>query len=221
MVNPFNDWSNGWIKEGHYLEFMLENVRYYERVRGRDLAHWEYAWPETVSTLSESGPFVPELLEVTRGYNKSDFSNRIWQIIFGIRGQVLIYVELPTDIHRHGIPKDPKPGSANRYTSHFTEYMTPFMEPSFCTEHFMMREVTSQIGFDAYNPEATDADNLRLNILINKMDTERVGTVEYTEKGAEMKPTQSRWQEVLDKLYRGVIPCRPVTLLPVRAAAAT
>jgi len=32
-------------------------------------------------------------------------------------------------------------------------------------------------------------------------------------------PTAPRWKETLDKLYRRVIPHRPLTILPVRAPA--
>jgi hypothetical protein len=136
-------------------------------------------------------------------------------MMFGMKGQSLIYVELPTDIHRHGIPKDPKPSTANRFTSHFEEYMSPFYEPSFITEHFMMRPLTQQIGFDAYNPDATDDTDMRLNIFIAKLGTERIGT----SQAGVLTPMQERWTEVLTKLYKRTIPHRPITILPVRAPA--
>jgi len=190
-------------------------VRYYEYIVQRDFAHWEYDWPENIDSLATSGPYVPNALEITRGYDAVNHTNRIWQMIFGIKGQSLIYIELPTDIHRHGIPKDPKPSTANRFTSHFEEYMTPFYEPTFITEHFMMRPETQQIAFDAYNPDAITDYDLRLNIFIAKLGTERIGT----SQGGIVTPTQTRWTEVLDKLYKRIIPCRPITILPVRAPA--
>ncbi len=210
----YQDWSS-WLREGYFISYLYEGVRYYENVVQRDLGHWEYDWPETISSESVSGPFVPADLEITRGYDATTNTNRIWQMIFGIKGQSLIYIELPTDIHRHGIPKDPKPSTANRFTSHFEEHMSPFLEPSFITEHFMMRPITQQIAFDAYNPDLTDDPDLRLNILIAKLGTERIGT----SQGGVLTPTQSRWVEVLDKLYKRVIPCRPITIMPVRAPA--
>ena len=180
-----------------------------------------YAWPETISATSVSGPFTPDELEITRGYDKKTNMNRVWQMIFGIKGQAYIYIELPTDIHRHGIPKAPKPTNALREVSHFEEYMTPFFEPSFITEHFLMRPEVSRISFDSYNPNAIDLTDVQLNIFIAKMMTERIGYQYIDETGrVRLKPTnESRWGETLQKLYKRLIPHRPITLLPVRAPA--
>lgn len=217
-MNPLNGWSD-WLKEGHFISYSAEGVRYYEHIINRDLAHWEYQWPETVEAEADSGPFVPDDLQVTRGYQPNDNTNIIWQMIFGIDGQCFVYVELPTDIHRHGIPKDPKPSSANRYTSHFTEWMSPYYEPSFCTEHFMLNPWTQQIAFDVYNPHEEDLTDLRLNIFIAKLLTERVGDETYGERGVILTPKANRFQEALDKLYRRVIPHRPLPLYPVWSPA--
>ena len=208
------EWSD-WLREGYFVSYLNEGIRVYEHIVQRDLAHWEYDWPETVSAESESGPFVPTTLEITRGFDSTTDTNRLWQLIFGIRGQSLIYIELPTDLHRHGIPKDPKPGSANWYTSHFEEYMSPFIAPTFITEHFMIRPWNQQIAFSAYNPDETDDTDLRLNIFLAKLATERIGTVQM----GIQSPSADRWRETLDKLYRRVIPHRPLTIKPVRAPA--
>jgi len=210
----YAEWSD-WLREGYFISFLVEGVRYYEHIVQRDLGHWEYEWPETIAALSDSGPFVPANLEITRGFDVATNTNRIWQMIFGIKGQSLVYVELPTDLHRHGIPKDPKPSSANRLTSHFEEYMSPFIAPTFLTEHFMLRPWTQQIAFDAYNPDAIDDTDLRLNIFLAKLATERIGTIQ----AGVQAPTADRWRETLDKLYRRVIPHRPLTIMPVRAPA--
>ena len=210
----YAEWSD-WLREGYFISYLVEGTRYYEHIVQRDLAHWEYEWPETIKALSDSGPFVPETLEITRGYDDKTNTNRLWQMIFGIKGQSLLYVELPTDLHRHGIPKDPKPSTANRFTSHFEEYMSPFLAPTFLTEHFMIRPWTQQIAFDAYNPDAIDDTDFRLNIFLAKLATERIGTIQ----AGVQSPTADRWRETLDKLYRRVIPHRPLTIQPVRAPA--
>ena len=213
------DWSS-WLKEGYFITYKDEDVRYYEHIIRRDLAHWEYTWEESIATVTESGPFVPSLLEITQGYTPKNRLNRIWQMIFGIKTQTYIYIELPTDLHRHGIPKDPKPSSTNRKTSHFTEWMSPFMEPTFVTEHFLQKDMgINQIAFDAYNP--TDITlTPELNIFLNKLVTERIGTESIQDGRLQLEPTEGRFSEVLDKLYRRVIPVRPLTMLPVRAPAA-
>jgi len=204
-----------WIREGYFISFLYDDQTYYEYVMMRDLGHWEYDWPETIAAGATSGPYVPDDLEITRGYDATNNTNQIWQMIFGISGQAYIYIELPTDLHRHGIPKEPKPSSAIREVSHFTELMSPFNEPTFITEHFMMRPVTMQIGFDAYNPNTISMPSLRLNIFLAKLVTERLG---YVAAGT-LVPMKPRFARILEQLHNHEKPCRPLTLLPVRAPA--
>lgn len=213
-MGEWTEWSD-WLREGYFISYLVDGIRYYEHIVQRDLAHWEYDWEETIAAGEESGPYVPANLEITRGYDPRTLTNRLWQMIFGIKSQAYVYVELPTDIHRHGIPKAPKPSSAMRETSHFVEWMSPFHEPTFLTEHFMIRPWNQQIAFSAYNPHDIDITDLTLNIFIAKLATERIGEVQ----AGIQRPTGARWRETLDKLYRRVIPHRPLTLLPVRAPA--
>jgi len=215
----FKDWSEGWLKEGYFISYIKENVRFYEYITARDFAHYEYVWPESIAPLSTSGPFIPDDLEITKGYDASNRSNQMWQIIFGIKGQIYIYVELPTDIHRHGLAKRAKPSSDLREVSHFEEYMSSFHEPTFLTEHFMMRTETFKIDFSAYNPQSITMRNIRLNIMLNKMILERIGTIEVSGSSVVQKPSNENYREILDKLYKRLVPCRPITLLPVRAPA--
>lgn len=215
MTINFRDWSDGWLKEGFYLSYIREGIRYYEHILQRDMAHWEYPWPETIVALTDSGPFVPADLEITRGYKAETNLNHIWQLIFGIKGQVYIYVELPTDTHRHGIPKVPKPSTAIRYVSHFEEWMSGFMEPTFITEHFMMRPETYQIALSAYNPNSIAQPSVRLNFFISKMITERIGTATNN----ALTPAKARFQELLEKLHKQLVPCTPISILPVSMPA--
>jgi len=215
----WKNWSDGWLREGYYLSYMREGVTYYERVIMRDLAHFEYVWPETVPAGETSEGKIPDKLQVTRGYDPKTKLNRIWQLIFGIKGQAYIYVQLPTDAKRHGIPKQPWHSKELREVAHFEEWMSPFKEPTFLTEHFMIRPETHRISFDAYNPQDIDLTDLRLNFFIAKLVTERIGSEGYTEVGVVLEPTRPRFKEILDKLYRRLVYCRPITILPVRAPA--
>jgi len=213
-MGDWKEWSS-WLVEGYYISYVVNGVRYYEHVIARDLAHYVYTWHETIAAGQTSGPKVPDDLVMTKGYDKATKTNRVWQMIFGIKGQVYIYTELPTDIHRHGLPKVPKPSADLREVSHFEEWMSPFQEPSFVTEHIMMKPGYDRIALSAYNPQDIDVKPY-LNIFINRMITERIGT----EQNGVLTPTADRWRELLDKLYKRVIPHRPLTLAPVRAPAA-
>lgn len=207
----WRDWSS-WIKEGYFISYEVDGVRYYEHVLARDFAHWVYVWPEAVGPGEESGPTVPSELQVTVRYNPDTGLNRIWQVIFGIEGQVYVYVEHPTDIHRHGLPKLPKPTSTERKVSHFEEWMSPFHEPSFITEHFLLRPGYDRMALSIYNPQDVSVTP-KLNFLIAKLVTERIGK----EEAGVLTPRVERFRETLDKLARRVIPHRPLTLRPVRA----
>ena len=209
-----DDWSS-WIKEGHFISYIREGVRFFEYVDQRDFGHWVYDWPETIETLEESGPFKPDDFEITKGYEPDSNTNQIWQWIFGIQSEAFIYLELPTDRKRHGIPKRVAPSSSTREVAHFTEEMSPFREPSFITEHFLMRPDLVYADFEAYNPNAIDLTDVKLNILIAKLQTERIGTV----IAGTLRPTYPRYRDTLEKLYNRVIPQRPLTLFPVRAPA--
>jgi hypothetical protein len=205
--------------EGHYLSYIRDTTRFYEHISQRDFGHWEYVWPEDIAALSTSGPFIPADLEITKGYDASNNTNQLWQLIFGIKGQIYIYIELPTDLARHGIPKRTKPSSDLREVGHFEEYMSPFHEPSFITEHFMMRPETLNIDFSAYNPRNVTQRNIRLNIMINKIITERIGTITVSGKSVIQTPASDAYRDLLDKLYKKTVPCRPITIMPVRAPA--
>lgn len=208
------DWSDGWIKEGYFISYLQDSIWYYEYVIMRDFAHWEYPWFEAIPSYTESGPQVPDLLEITKGYDQNTYENQIWQLIWGMKGQCLLYVELPTDTHRHGIPKQPKPGSFNWRVSHYEEWMSPYDEPTFLTEHFMMRDDLAQINLSAYNDNPQTITPV-LNFFINKLRTQRIGMATC----GNQTPTQPCWADTLDKLYRKVIPCRPISLYPVTAPA--
>ena len=218
----WKEWSDGWIKEGYFISYLKDGVHYFEYVLMRDFGHYEWEWgyppeaaPQTILAGQESGPYVPDYLELTKAYDEKTKLNQIWQVIWGMKGQVLLYVELPTDTHRHGIPKVPKPRTNLRRVSHFEEWMSPFDEPCFITEHFMMRPDLDRINFSAYNPNAQDEPDLVLNFFLNKMVTERIGTV----TNGVQEPTSDKWSETLDKLYRRLIPVRPISLYPVMAPA--
>jgi hypothetical protein len=214
----WKEWSEGWLKEGYYISYLVDGITYYERVVMRDFAHYVYVWPETIGIGETSEGHIPEDLEVTRGYDPKTNLNHIWQIIFGIKGQAYIYVQLPADVKRHGTAKRPWHSRELREVAHFEEWMSPYDDPSFITEHWLKRPETYRISFDAYNPPSNGIalTELKLNFFVNKVVTERIGT---EEKG-ELTATQARFDDVLKKLSQRLIPCRPISIMPVRLPAA-
>lgn len=218
MTSEWKEWSS-WLREGYYISYAEDGLRAYEHILYRDWAHWELVWEDRIPPGGNMEMEIPDEMEITRGYDGKSGRNNIWQMIFGIKSQVYIYIELPTDTYRHGLPKKPKPDAHFREVAHFEEYMSPFKEPSFITEHFLKRPNLSRIAFDAYNPENIYLQP-RLNIMVAKLVTERLGQEEYDENGnLVLTPFRSAYKDTLDKLNKRSIPHRPLTLLPIRMPA--
>lgn len=210
-MTGYEQWA-GWLKEGRFYSYREQQERHYFGVLFRDWAHFEYTWEETVASLGFSGPVTITDLETTK-------ENQVWQVIFGLLQDVNIYVHLPTDVDRHGVAKRPKQSSTFRNVGHYTIQDSWWDHPSFVTEHFLLKPEVPYIAFSAYNPRniafQADYNPLKLNFYLAKCEMERIGTVTSGEQVA----AHARFTETLDKLYRRVIPSRPLTLVPLRAPA--
>jgi hypothetical protein len=178
----------------------------------RDWAHIEYTWEETIAAGGTSGPITIANLETTK-------ENQIWQVIFGLSHDVLIYVHIPTDVDRHGVAKVPKQTATLRQVGHYRMQDSWWDKPSFITEHFLLKPEVPLIAFSAYNPQSIafqeDYNPIKLNIYLAKCEMEQIGEV----ANGEQQAAAPRYNETLDKLYRRVIPHRPITLVPLRAPA--
>ena len=205
-----------WFKEGEFLSYQDEAVRRYKMVLEREFARYVWTWPESVAPRVISGPHTVEDLETTKMAHpgKAVEGGQIWQLIFGWDKQLYYYVHLPTDVDRHGVAKKPKPTVAFPTVAHYEPDMSPFQSPSFITEHFLARPITPLIALSCYNQQAITL-RPKVNFLINRLGLEDIGE---EEKG-KLTPAEDRFAELLDKLYRHVTPCRPISLLPVRAPA--
>lgn len=180
-------------------------------VKRRDISHYEYEWDESIDSEEESGPTTLTDLEVTTPWTQ------LHQLIWGVMPQCYVYVQLPTDIERHGLPKRPKHTSAYYTVAHFGMHDSPFDCPSWHTEHFMQRPIDPFIALTVYNKtEITITPTL--NFWINRMEVEPIG--DENADGSQV-PAEPKFAETLDKLCKRMIPHRPITLLPVRAPATT
>lgn len=201
-----------WLIEGHFLSFLYEkSQRKYYMVARRDIAHYEYEWASEIDSDEESGATTLSDLEATIPWTQ------IHQLIWGVRPQCYIYVSLPTDIERHGIPKRATHTSAYRTVAHFGMHDSPFDCPSWNTEHFMQRPINPYIAFNIYNKTEIPITPV-LNFWINKMELEHIG--DEAADGAQT-PAKPKFAETLDRLCKRMIPHRPITLLPVRAPSTT
>ena len=205
-----DDWSTGWIPEGHFVKWYdsISRVHRYGFVERREYAHYEYVWDDAVAVDTLSGTVVIANLELTVPLQQ------IWQLIFGIKHKGYLYVWLPAETFRHGVAKLPRTTSIFYAVGHYEEWMSPWDAPDWITEHFLIRPITDRIAVSYYNTNAVEVTQ-ELNFFINKMDLELLGY----EVDGKLTPSKSIYKEVLDKLYRKVIPHRPITLMPVRQPA--
>jgi hypothetical protein len=228
MENWEDSWCK-WIVEGNYISYYKAGVLYYEYVIGKELTHWEWKWGYLNNDLTTITPItpgtftqqvVPDNFEITVGYDSVTNTNQLWQFIFGIKTQCYIYIQLPTDLSRHSLPKLQTPGATFPQIGHFEEWMSPFEEPSFVTEHFLIRPDLFRCGFTAYNPKNVTLTP-ELNFFINKLLTERIGWVNPSNTALPDSevPARAKYAEILDKLFKKVVPCRPISLYPIRAPA--
>ncbi len=204
-----SEWA-GWIKEGHFISFedRVNMATRYAFIKRREFSNYVYKWPEPVAPFSTSGPYSMEYLEPTINLKQ------MFQIIFGIEGEVDIYVNLPVETARHGLPKIPKATATVREIGYYTQHMSPFDQPDWITEHFLLRPITTFIALTAYNPTGISITP-KIYFIVNKLELELLGY----ERDGKLYPEEPRYKEVLDKLYRKIIPHRPITLMPVRAPA--
>lgn len=218
-------WTSRWILEGDFISYIDQTIgmtRYYF-VRRRDFAHleWEFGWPEVaeedrpIAPGQIGGPYTFQQIKPTK-WSEATNQGQIFQLIFGIKPNVFVYIQLPSDTKRHGTPKLPWHKRTLRKVAHFTMQMSPYDRPTFFTEHFLVPKLCDLAGFEAYNP--LDKTVLPyLNFYINKLEVEWVGDVA---PDGTRTPSSGRYADVLENLYRRVAKFRPITLESVRAAAA-
>jgi len=201
------EWSSGWIQEGNFLSYLDRDVRRYYFVKRRDFAHIEHEFDE-IGASASTGPVAVEDLELTEEYTQ------LWQLIFGISPDIYVYVWAPVVEARHGVAKRALPSATLREVAHYEQWMSPWDEPDWCTEHFLQRPLVPRIAFSFYNPHDI-AVKPALNFFVNKMELEHIGD----EEDGKLTPAKDIYKETLDKLYRKVIPHRPITLTAVKARA--
>ena len=195
-----------------FYSYLEQQERHYFMVLFRDWAHFEYTWEEDVAAGGFSGPVTITDLETTKG-------NQIWQVIFGLKQDINVYVHIPLDQDRHGVGVRPRQTATFRNVGHYGIQESWWDRPSFLTEHFLLKPEVNDIAFSVFNPRniafQENFNPIMLNFFIAKCEMERIGTV----TSGEQTPAHARFTETLDKLYRRVLRHRPLTLVPLRAPA--
>ena len=199
-------WSE-WLMPGHFYSYVQEQVTNYFMVANREWAHIEYTWPERVDSGTMSGPFTVANMELTK-------TGQIWQVIFGVEPQCRLYIKVPVEIARHGTAKQPVWSVAFSTVGHYESWSTPWDQPSWISEVFMIRPITNFLAFEVFNKEDITIQP-DINFFLAKCVMQPIGTV----YNGRLTPAANRFTETLKRLYQRTIPHRPLTLMPVRAPA--
>ena len=212
-------WSK-WLVEGNYFSYYDQVVKKYFFVKRRDFAHYEWEWgfPEVpaearvVSSMTPSGPYICPHVKPTK-------PSQVYQFIWGQKPDVWIYVELPTQTKRHGLPLRRWPNKMLREVAHFTQQMSPYDRPSFITEHFLVPKLCDLAEYTCFNPLDIDVIPY-MNFYVNKINAEHIGDEYVKDETLVLEPAKSYYTEILDRLHRKLVYHRPITLMGVVAPAA-
>jgi len=142
------DEYSGWLIEGYFIKLYdpASQTEGFYTVAQREVASYEHVWSETIARGVESGP---ESLENLKPLD----INRIYQTIFGVDVDVLVYVDFPQGTRRWGTDKQPKASSSNRNIGWIDNKTSPYHDPSFETEIFLQKGGSYEYPFlYAYNP---------------------------------------------------------------------
>jgi hypothetical protein len=180
----------GFLDEGFFIRLStpeFEKKEFYF-VEQTELSRYKFKWPSSIASNTENGPQNVEDL-------KPLATNRLYQGIFGIKSACLIYLNLPLNTRLWGTDKKPIATSSLREVGYRDHNESPFDQPSFITEFFLMKNGSFDYpAFLAFNPSER-ALTPELNIIMNKMIIEKVVD-----------------EVTLEKLVKKLIPYRPVTL---------
>jgi hypothetical protein len=162
-------------------------------VLNAEFAHYEYKWSKDVSVNTESGPENIEDLEPGR-------KEVIYQVIFGIKpAKAYIYVAIPTDVRLYGVAEEAIPRDGFREVGAITGEMSPYDEPDFITELFLMKDTSYEYpSLYAYNP-TNKPIRPQLKFLVNKIEPEEITEPEVIEAMKRRKISYRRitlgWKE--------------------------
>lgn len=151
-----------------------------------------HKWSQDVSANNENGPQNIDKL-------KPDRKDVYYQIIFGIRPNAYIYINIPPDTRLGGIAQEAVARTGFRETGAITQEMSPIRRPTFVTEMFLQRDS----GFDfpalyAYNP-TNKAIRPEIEFRVNKIEPEPITdpeTIDLMKKRRLVyRPVTLGWKE--------------------------
>lgn len=191
------------LKPGYFIQLRDpdEGTKKFYSVVQSEFARYVWRWQDSsgadVAVIGgqESGPYNIENL-------KPLSLEHLFEIVVGIKGPAYVYLNLPLETRLWGTSKVPIATTANRRVGYISQEDSPWEDPSYNGLFYLMKGGSFEYpSFTVYNPiNKTICPEL-------KFDLAKCGIAAVTEP------------ETLDKLYKKLIPYRPVSfggLAPVR-----
>lgn len=161
-------------------------------VKNAEPGFYVYRWTKDVASNAESGPENIEDLEPGR-------RDVLYQVIFGIKPNVYIYIAIPADTRLYGVAEEAIPREGFREVGAITQDMSPYKNPDFITELFLMKDTSYEYpALYAYNPNNKPVRPV-IRFIVNKIEMEEITEAETIElmkkKRITYRPIVLGWKE--------------------------
>lgn len=149
---------------------------------------YTFKWTKDIVINSEDGPQNIDKLKPGR-------TDVFYQVIFGIRPNAWIYINIPADTRLAGIAEESIARTGFREIGAITQDMSPFKSPDFVTEMILQKDTSYEFpALFGYNP-TNKPIRPEIEFRVNKIEP-----VEITD------------QETIDMMKKKRLTYRPLTL---------
>lgn len=126
-----------------------------------------FRWPKDVAVNTEDGPQNITNLRPGR-------TDVFYQVVFGVRPNVWIYVNIPSDTRLGGLAEEAVARSTLREIGAITQEMSPIRSPDFVTEMMLQRDTSNEFpALYAYNPTNKPV-RPEIEFRVNKLEMEEI-----------------------------------------------
>lgn len=151
-----------------------------------------FRWPKDVAINTEDGPQNITNLKPGR-------DDVFYQVIFGIRPDAWIYINIPVDTRLGGVAEEAIARTTLREIGAITQDMSPIKSPDFVTEMLLQRGTSYEYpALFAYNP-TNKALRPELEFRINKVEPVEITDPETVDlmkkKRLTYRPFSLGWKE--------------------------
>lgn len=136
-------------------------------VKVSKISKYAYKWPVDIAVNTEDGPRNIDKLEPGR-------ADVFYQVIFGIKPNAWIYINIPADTRLGGIAEESIARTGFREIGAITQDMSPYKNPDFVTELVLQKDTSYEYpALYGYNPTNLPL-RPEIKFLVNKIEPEPI-----------------------------------------------